>query len=198
MYSEEDILLLIKFIVKEFAHIVLKWTKKPTINSSFFGLNCLSNQSNMNSMLLSALLAKETSNLQNQEMMQSQLMQQVNSILLSDMLEQNRNNSGDTSPIDRSKNVSVTSFPPTTIAHNEPVIQEQDVQMKFESRPCAEFKDEVETIQSSEDKTDRNRSSSDDPSVVTVKRIELNQAYSLLESNSVLKSLIKNFSNTSN
>jgi len=208
LYSEEDILLLIKFIVKEFAQIVQKWMARPTF-ASMFGMNSMP-QGNMNTMLLTTLLARETANLQQQEMIHSQIMQQINSMLLGDIMDQSRNLSGDSSPLDRSKNISVNSFPPINaefvnkvkladnIATQEPIIRDEENHVKINARLEPELKDEVETIQSSEDKTIRNRSNSDDPNFIPVKRIDLNQAYSILEQNSVLHSLIKTFSNTTN
>lgn len=196
MYSEDDILLLIKFIVKEFAHIVQKWISRPALNLPFGGVS-QPPQSNLNQMLLSALLVRETTNLQNQEMIQSQLMQQVNSILLSDMIDQNKNNSGDSSPLDRTKNVSVTSYPQTSNIVQETKQVQEDADMKLQDEQEQKIKDDIETVQSSEDKTHKVRTISEDIVVEQDEnKIDLKTAYSILEKNHVLNSLIKTFTNT--
>lgn len=196
LYSEDDILLLIKFIVKEFAQIVQNWMGRPNMGTPQIGMNSMP-QGNMNSMLLSALLARETANIQSQESLQSQLMQQVNSILLADMADQNKNCSGDSSPLERTKNMSVTSFPQTTTITPEFKFSNDDGFTKPPMRQDQETKDEVDTIQSSEDKTQRHRAASDEQLNVDYSNsIGMPQAYSILEKNHVLSSLIKTFSST--
>ena len=198
MYSEEDILLLIKFIVKEFAQIVQTWISRPNVGTPFFNLNSMP-QGSMNSMLLSALLARETVNLQNQEMIQSQLIQQVNSILLADMFDQNKNISDESSPIDRSKNISIASFPQA--ASLVPDMKQNvdfEASPKFPTRPELQTKDEIDTIQSSDDKTNRIRTISEEQNEISVPKIGLHEAYSILENNKALNSLIKTVSSTLN
>ena len=195
MYSEDDILLLIKFIVKEFAQIVQNWMGRSSAGSPNMGLNA-GQSGNMNSMLLSALLAKETANIQSHDMLQNQLLQQVNSILMADMVDQN--NSGVSSPLERTKNGSVASFPAaTTIAPEYKAPQDEGFTQPVH-KVDQETKDEIETIQSSEDKTHRQKAGSDEPNEISANRIEMPQAYSILEKNQILGSLIKSFSSTSN
>ena len=57
----------------------------------------------------------------------------------------------------------------------------------------SEVKDEIETIQSSDSKTERKVSISEDASNIS-RKINLDQAYKILRENSILDALIKTFS----
>lgn len=182
-YSEQDILLLIKFIVKEFAKIVQKWRFPQTMNYPMFGLTPAP-QPMLNSLLISSLLRGEVPAMQSQEMITQNLLQQINPKILLDMLDQNRNNSGVNSPGASSRKVSCHSH----LTVPEPKESQDDIKSPEVNQ--AEVKDDADTIQSSEDKTHRQRSSSD-LSSGNSKKIDLQQAYSILNNNSILNSLIK-------
>lgn len=67
--------------------------------------------------------------------------------------------------------------------------------LESEEKERYEVKDEIETILSSEGKTDRKQSISEEISV-NKSKIHLEQAYRILEENSVLHALIKSFSSS--
>lgn len=191
-YTEEDILMLIKFIVKEFAKIVQRWSGTQSFGLPMFGLNAMP-QPNINSMLLATLLSRDTMNFQNQDMAQQNLLNQVNPSALLDMLDQNKYASGDTTPMDRSKNLSVHSYPVTSIPPKEKASKEHTDDIKVQDNDRDIVKDEVETIQSSEDKTNKRKSISED-TTNPPKKIDIDEVYSILKQNNSLHNLINKFS----
>lgn len=191
-YSEQDILLLIKFIVKEFAKIVQKWNITQNPSFGLLGMGQLP-QPNLNTLLLSTLLGSQASYMNQSDLMAQSIMQQINPHTILSMLDQNRFNSGVTTPNDRSRKVSVGSQPPTFMAPSISEQRENTDDLKQPEGDAHETKDEVETIHSSEDKTNRHRSISEDTSIPS-KKIDLDQAYSILSNNAALNALLKNFS----
>lgn len=194
-YSEEDILLLIKFIVKEFAKIVQKWSFAQTSPFSLLGANNNPVQPNLNQLLLNLLLNRDNMLRQQQETLTQNLMQQLNPKILLDLLEQSKYHSGSSTPKASFANNMTSSVPAPVSAYRESEQKENIDDLKTPDLDRKETKDEVDTIQSSEDKNDRKRSLSEDTTSQN-KRINLEQAYSILNRNASLSSLLKNFSSS--
>ena len=147
----------------------------------------------MNSLLLSSLLAKEMNCQQNQELIQQTLYQQINPTALLEKIEKNRNQSKET--ISESSNRDYQSAFTPIIGEQHTEIKDQTDTLKYSENNCKEMKDEIETIQSSDEKTGRNRSISDDTSNIS-RKISLKQAYHILNQNSILDTLIQTFSSS--
>lgn len=198
-YSEEDILLLIKFIVKEFAKIVQKWSFTQSTPFSLFGANVNPIQPNLNQLLLSLLMSRDNMMKQQQETLAQNLMQQINPKILLDMLNQSKSQSGYSTPMTSHANNMTSSVPAPFFAirdpEPEPEPKENVDDLKTPDLDIKEAKDEVDTIQSSEDKKSRKRSLSDD-TLSPSRKINLEQAYSILNKNASLSSLLKNFSSS--
>jgi hypothetical protein len=191
-YSEEDILLLIKFIVKEFAKIVQKWSFTQTSPLSLFGANNNPIQPNLNQLLLSLLMNRDNMVKQQQETLAQNLMQHINPKILLDMLNQSKSHSGYSTPMTSHANNMTSSVPAPFFANRDPEPKENIDDLKTPDLDRKETKDEVDTIQSSEDKKSRKRSLSDD-TLSPSRKINLEQAYSILNKNASLSSLLKNF-----
>lgn len=189
-YTEEDVLLLIKFIVKEFAKIIQKWTFTNNPCYPTLGFNNTT-QTNINSLLLASLLNRENATLQAQEAITQNLLQQVNPKSLIDMLHMNRFKPGSSTLFEQPKAGSIPtnthSSAPTKVVESKENVD--DIKMQ-ENEP--EPKDEVDTILSSEDKSGRYRSISEDTTAQT-KKVDLDQAYAFLNNPSILGALLKNF-----
>lgn len=180
-------MLLIKFIVKEFAKIIQRWSISQSNPLSMLGL-VQPPQPNLNQLLLNLLLNRESILRQQQESLTNNLLQQVNPKTLIEMLDQ-RNNSGISTPRTMSANTFGQMAPTSSKA---PCEQKEDTDdIKMQEREPNETKDEVDTVQSSEDKTNRKRSVSEDTCTQS-KKISLEQAYSILNGNSLLSNLLKN------
>jgi hypothetical protein len=186
-YSEEDILMLIKFIVKEFAKIIQRWSISQSNPLSMLGL-VQPQQPNLNQLLLNMLLNRENLIKQQQETLANSLLQQMNPRTLIEMLDQ-RQPSGVSTPKTMSANTFAPMAPNSSQAQCEQKEEADDIKMP--EREPNETKDEVDTIQSSEDKTHRKRSVSEDTCTQS-KRISLEQAYSILNGNSLLSNLLRN------
>jgi hypothetical protein len=193
-YSEEDILLLIKFIVKEFAKIVQKWSFTQSSPFSMFGANNNQMQPNLNQLLLSLLMNRDNM-MKQQETLAQNLMQQINPKILLDMLNQSKSQSGYSTPMTPYANNMASSVPAPFFANRDPEPKENIDDLKTPDLDRKEAKDEVDTIQSSEDKKSRKRSLSDD-TLSPSRKINLEQAYSILNKNASLSSLLKSFSSS--
>ncbi|CAI2385096.1 unnamed protein product [Moneuplotes crassus] len=180
-YSDEDILLLIKFIVKEFSKVVHKWFYSQP--SSLLGANLPAQQANNNQLLLHLLLNRENTMRQQQESLNHALLQQTNSKLLLDMISQFKLNQGAPAP---SSPIGVGTF---THRGDEPKENFDDIKTPEGDNP--EGKDDVNTVQSSEGRTDRKESISEDHKS---NKISLSEAYSILNKNAHLQSLFQNIS----
>lgn len=156
-YSEEDILLLIKFIVKEFAKVIQKWTFTQNQMLPLLNFGGATPQS-MNTLLLTSLLAKEMTNQQNQELIQNSLIQQLNPSELLEMIEKNKVQNKETVLENKASEFHSAPFP-TNFQKDIEISQHTDDHKHSESMNCNEIKDEIETIQSSEDKSGKNQSS---------------------------------------
>ncbi|CAI2384607.1 unnamed protein product [Moneuplotes crassus] len=177
-YSDQDILLLIKFIVKEFAKVVQKWFYSQT--TSLSGFNLPVQQANSNQMLLQLLMNKENT-ARPQENLHQGLQQQTNSKLLFDIMSQfnlNQSSSNPLSPVGLGTSVTRDAEP-----------KENLDDIKTPEREDHEGKDDVKTVQSSEGRTDRKESISEENSRA---KISLSEAYSILSRNGHLQSLFKN------
>eukprot|EP00343_Euplotes_focardii_P009339 CAMPEP_0205824308 /NCGR_PEP_ID=MMETSP0206-20130828/20320_1 /ASSEMBLY_ACC=CAM_ASM_000279 /TAXON_ID=36767 /ORGANISM="Euplotes focardii, Strain TN1" /LENGTH=321 /DNA_ID=CAMNT_0053122309 /DNA_START=11 /DNA_END=976 /DNA_ORIENTATION=+ len=183
-YSEEDIQLLIKFIVKEFSKIIQKWFFTQPSPTPSFSMNSQPTGSN-NLLLLNLLLNKENVLRQQQESFTQNLLQQANPKLILDMLEQFKHLSGTSTP--QTSNAVVP-----TLQQCDPEPKENLDDIKSPERDDSEIKDEVNTVQSSEGRTDRKRSISEETS--QNRKISLEQAQSLLSQHAFLQPLFKNFS----
>lgn len=159
-----------------------------------FGFNNMA-QTNINSLLLASLLNRENATLQAQEAITQNLLQQVNPKTLVNMLHMNRFPSGTSTPLEHPK-PSVAPSNPHSSAPTKPVESKENADdIKMQEREEAEPKDEVDTILSSEDKSGRYRSISEDTTAQT-KKMDLEQAYAFLNNPSVLSALLKNFSSS--
>lgn len=156
-----------------------------------FGLNNVA-QPHINSLLLASLLNRENSTLQAQEAITQNLLQQVNPKTLVDMLQLNKYPTGASTPMEQPKGVGVPTYPFSSVPTKAPVPKENIDDLKMQERDEPEPKDEVDTILSSEDKSGRYRSISEDTTAQT-KKVELEQAYSFLNKPAVLSALLKNF-----
>lgn len=193
-YSEEDILLLIKFIVKEFSKIIQRWATNQNPAFSLLGLSSLP-QPSLSSYLLSNILNNQNGYLQQQDLLTQSLMQQINPQSLLNMLNKDKQNSSVTTPHDRSRKVSIGSQHLSAFNTKDAEQKENADDLKLPERDAPETKDEIDTIHSSEDKTNRNRSISEDTSIQT-SRIDLDQAYTILNKNPRLSALLKNISSS--
>ncbi len=180
-YSDEDILLLIKFIVKEFAKVVQKWfySQPPTPA----GLNVPTQQANTNQLLLHLLMNKEDVGRQPQESFAQTLLAQNNSKLLLDMISQFKQSPGTQVP------AHPNGVAPVVSRDAEPKENFDDI--KTPEGEDQEGKDDVNTVQSSEGRTDRKESISEENQAG---KITLPEAYSILSKNANLQSLFKNIS----
>lgn len=180
-YSDEDILLLIKFIVKEFAKVVQKWfySQPPSIP----GMQLPGQQANTNQLLLQLLLNKENAARQQDTFVQT-LLQPSGSNFLLDMVNQIQQSQGASAPATQGV------APSDLVKEDEPKENLDDIKTPESDDP--EIKDEVNTVQSSEGRTDRKESISEDTQ--GNKKISLAEAYSILNKNAHLQSLFKNFS----
>lgn len=179
--------MLIKFIVKEFAKIIQRWSISQSNPLSMLGL-VQPQQPNLNQLLLNMLLNRENLIKQQQETLANSLLQQMNPRTLIEMLDQ-RQPSGVSTPKTMSANTFAPMAPNSSQAQCEQKEEADDIKMP--EREPNETKDEVDTIQSSEDKTHRKRSVSEDTCTQS-KRISLEQAYSILNGNSLLSNLLRN------
>jgi hypothetical protein len=194
-YSEEDILLLIKFIVKEFAKIVQKWSFTQTSPFSLLGASNNSVQPNLNQLLLNLLLNRDSMLKQQQETLTQSLIEQINPKILLDLLEKTKYHSGSSTPKASFANNMTSSVPAPVFTSRESEQKENIDDLKTPDLDRKETKDEIDTIQSSEDKNDRKRSLSEDTTGQN-KKINLEQAYSILNRNASLNSLLKNLSSS--
>lgn len=173
-YNEEDIILLIKFIVKEFAKIVQKWSSSPNPAFPQFGMNCLP-QSNMNSLILSLLTNRENALQQHQDLLAQNLMQQININAGIDMLNQRKSESGPSTHMSKPQGVDFLNYQQPQANHSRSDASENIEINKDAERELQETKDEeVDTIQSSEDKSNRFRTMSED-TMNQSKKLDLEQ-----------------------
>ena len=176
---------MIKFIVKEFSKIIQKWFFKQPSTQSFMGMSATP-QANTNQLLLNLLLNKENAvRHQQQEFLVQSLLQQANSNILLEMLDQFKHLSGTSTPI------SMTPVVPAAYIR-KPETKENLDDVKSPERDDQEIKDEVNTVQSSEGKTERKVSTLEEKN--QGKKISLEEAYSIVNRNAYLQSLFKNFS----
>lgn len=177
-YSDQDILLLIKFIVREFAKVVQKWfySQPPTLA----GFSAPAQQASTNQLLLHLLLNKENAARQPQESFAQALLMQNNSKLLLDMISQLKQNKGAPSHPNGVASASRDAEP-----------KENFDDIKTPEGEDQEGKDDVKTVQSSEGRTDRKESISGENQAP---KISFPEACSILSRNANLQSLFKNIS----
>lgn len=165
--------------MKEFAKVVQKWFYSQT--PSLPGLNLPAQQANSNQLLLQMLLNKENAARQ-QEGAHQALLQQANSKLVLDIVNQFKQKQGSSTPLSP---VAVDNF-----QNKDAEPKENLDDIKTPEREDQEGKDDVKTVQSSEGRLDRKESISDEN---LHNRINLAEAYSILSKNTHLQSLFKNF-----
>ena len=143
-YSEEDILLLIKFIIKEFGKTIQKWFFKDSFSQSIFGINA-SPQISINQFFLNLLLNKKNLMKQQQENFTQNLPQPLDSKQLSTILNQIQYLSGNSTP---------SNYNPinSNASNRESVIIENQNSLNNLESNNQETKCEVNTMQSSEEK----------------------------------------------
>jgi hypothetical protein len=175
--------------VKEFAKLVQKWTFTPNPVLPLLGMNSCP-QPNLNSLILSILFNRETAMKQQQDLLAHNFLQQINPNAFLEMLNQTKQPSGQSSALEKSHNSeSMSVLPPFRPLDHAEIVEPR----KTSEREGQEMKDEVETIQSSEDKSNRVRTFSEE-TANQGKKIDLEQAYSILNKNSFLSEFLKNHS----